>query len=702
MEQLTVIRTKVEVRALMDKLRGSDYIAFDTETTGLHRDCEVIGFSVCADPEHGYYVILSEWNVKTQKLEYLETKELATEFMAFLKDFNLIMQNAIFDCRVVSRNFNVELMPSVHTDTLLLGHLLNENRPNGLKERGYELFGDDAVAEAISMRKSIVANGGKITKTEYELYKANSELIAYYGAKDAILTLKVFYNDVPKLFEEKLDTFFYDEETMPLLREVVYGLNTYGLKIDTDRLQTLKKELEAEILEKNAFISTEIASYVKDKYKGTSKATTFNINSPEQLAWLLFERLGNDFFLLTDEGRVVCKSLGLKLPYSASERRNFVHQCRVNKGAEYVPACHNKKTGKITKAKKIKDYWKYLARGKKTLEKFKDKYNWVGALLQLRKAEKLLGTYVLGIEGKMHYGVIYPEFLMHGTRGCRLSSRSPNFQNLPRDDQRVKHCIIAREGKLLVALDYEQIEPRVFASYSKDPNLCECFEKGDDFYSVVGAPIFEVSVPSFKKSDPEGFAKKYSHLRDIAKSNIVLAAPYGTTAANMAQAIGKTKQECQGYIDSYFEKFPKVYEAMLDAYEEAKRTGVTYNLFGRPRRIPEAMLIPKLFGETPHGELEYKWRTLLNLAFNSKIQNTAAGIINRASISLSRALREHGLDGRARIILQVHDELVLEADADIISDVAKLAKECMENTVKLPGVKLVAEPKIGRSLKETK
>jgi len=700
METLKVIRTLPELNELIDYLADKEYIAFDTETDGVEKTNEIIGFSVCADVEVGYYVILSYWDVPTQKMVYLETKEGAKHFLSLLTKKKLVMQNMVFDCMMVYNNFGIDLREAVHTDTMILAHLVNENRKVGLKELGVALFGEDARQEQIEMRKSVYANGGVLTKDLYELYKADCELIARYGAKDAILTLKLFYVLVPELIEQGLDGFFYDDESMPLLRGPTYELNTTGLRVDPMRLQALKQTLEAECLEAKAFVDHEVAAYVKDKYKGTSKANTFNIASTTQLAWLLFVKLDNVFNNLTKEGRKVCKFLGQRLPYTKKNKYQFIEACINAKGEIYSQPYYDRKTKKEVKAKKVRDVWNYLAAGKETLTVLAPKYKWLAKFLEFKKNLKLLNTYVLGIERGAKYNVIRPNFLQHGTTSGRYSCKRPNFQNLPRDDKRVKSCIVARPGMVFVGADYAQLEPRVFASFSGDERLLACFENGDDFYSVIGMEVFDKYDCSLKKDDPNSFAKKYPQLRNIAKV-VALSATYGTTAPKMALAIDKTIQEAQEVIDSYFEKFPKVKEFMLAAHEEAKRTGMVKNLFGRPRRMPQAMEIEKICPGASHAELPYELRNTLNLAVNHKIQSTGASIMNRAAILLANTKKELGWND-VKIVLQVHDELVIEGPEALKDDMALLLKHCMERAVILPNVNLLAEPKIGYNLAELK
>lgn len=706
MENLILVRTAAELSRLSRYLEDKDRIAFDTETTGVEKESEIIGFSVCAEEEVGYYVILAEWDVEQKKLVYLETKDHAKSFLQGLTTKSLILQNAPFDCSMVQNNFQVNLMPSVHTDTMIMAHLLNENRHNGLKELGAAFFGEDARTEQNEMKESVYRNGGVLTPKLYELYKADAELIGRYGAKDAILTLKLFNELVQQLAAEDLWSFFYDDESMPLLKGPTYDLNTTGLKVDPVKLATLKATLQAECMEAKNFVNQEIFPHVKTKYPGTGKTNHFNIGASKQLAWLLFIELGNEFNTLTERGKEVCKALELPIPYSPSAKAEFISIIREYKDRVYCAEKPNpKKPGKMSRAKKVADPWHYMQCGKESLGKLAPKYKWVARLLEYSKNLKLLNTYVEGIESRMSYNVIRPSFLQHGTTSGRYSSRRPNFQNLPRDDKRVKACIVARPGKVFVGADYAQLEPRVFASVSQDPTLMKCFESGEDFYSVVGAPIFGKEGMSTFKDDPNGFAKKFPQLRDKAKV-VALATPYGRTAGQQAMSMGISRDEAQQLIDRYFAAYPKVELMMLESHEAVKKDGVVFNLYGRPRRIPEAQGIDRLYGPVSHAELPYQIRTLLNLGMNHRVQSTAASIMNRAAIACWKTIKELAeIDERwneVKIVLQVHDELILEGPEALSKEMCQVLKVSMEDTVTLPGVQLIAEPKVGRSLAELK
>lgn len=705
MENLIIIRTLKDLAKLKEYIQDKDFISYDVETDGVDKESHIIGFSVCADIEEAYYVVLAYWDVATQKLLYLETMEGAKDFLQALSGKSLIMQNAPFDCAMVYNNFQVELMPSVHTDTLILGHLLNENRSNGLKERGVELYGEDTRTEQNAMKESVTKNGGVLNKTLYELYKADADLIAHYGAKDAILTLKIFYHDVEILYAEGLDKFFYEDESMPLLRGPTYDLNSTGLKVDPGKLQSLKATLEAECIEAKDFILKEIAPHVKEKYPGTGKTNHFNIGAGQQLAWLLFVKLNNDFTTLTDAGKEMCKELRIPNPYTVKARKEFIQMCLDRKGEVYKQGYENAKTGKAVRPKKIGDPWQYIACGKESLQRYSDKYKWVAKLLEYKKNLKLLNTYVEGIQERMKYNIIQPSFLQHGTTSGRYSSKNPNFQNLPREDKRIKSCIVARPGKVFVGADYAQLEPRVFASLSGDIRLLKGFENGDDFYSIFGVDIFNKHGASLKKDDPGSFASLYPELRAIAKT-VPLAATYGASAYRLAQATKKSSEEMEMILESYFESYPSVRKLMDDAHTEVKNTGVVYNLFGRPRRIPEGLLVNKLYKGVEHGNLPYEIRSRLNLAINHRIQSTGASIMNRAAIAFHNNCKILAQDdpnwAQVKIVMQVHDELIVEGPEALRDDMIFVLKDAMENTVVLPGVALVAEPKAANSLDKLK
>lgn len=694
-----MIDTPQGIEDLRTYLKDFDVVALDTETTGLDRNASIIGVSVCCEEDKAYYVILQRWDKEASLLLELECRKAIKGLLGDLVCKSLVMHNSVFDCIMVNINYKIDLMPSLHTDTLILAHLLDENRRVGLKELSKSMFGEDSANEQAEMKASVLANGGKLTKDEYELYKADPQLIAKYGAKDALLTYKLFLALVPDLFDQNLDDFFYKDESMPLLRGPTYQLNLIGIKVDLQALTNLKKTLEVECVEHKSFIYREIAVHINSKYPGTSKKTTFNIGSSNQLSWLLFGVLGLEFGTLTDGGKAVCKSMGLRLPYTPTAKRDFIHACTQDKDSVYAPEA--KVNGKTVRAKKIKDPWAYIACDKKTLKKLSPKYKWIEELLEYQRKTKLLSTYIEGIESRVHYGVLYGSFLQHGTSSGRYASRNPNMQNLPRDEKRIKKFLVSRPGKSFVGADFSQLEPRVFAYISQDNTLMDVFNSGTDFYSEIGMEVFDItdSTP-YKDGGPNAFGIKYKELRFISKE-IGLAAVYGATAHQLAPKTGKSTDETQEIINKYFERFPYVAKMMVQSHEMAKKDGEVKSLFGRPRRLPEAKRFNKLYGNLPHGELPYEVRNVLNLAVNHRIQSTGASICNRAMIKFDSLIKELDLKD-CHIVMQVHDEIIVECRDEDAETVKLLLQDAMETAVELPGVPLEAIPNIAKNIADLK
>ncbi len=695
--ELIIIDTLQELTALKTYLNDFDYIAYDCETTGLTKRDQVIGFSVCAEESKAFYVILGAWDNNKKTLIYNslpEFHQMVRLLLNLLSSKHLIMHNGIFDCMMAEAYFNRPLIEALHTDTMVLAHLLNENRRIGLKDLAYEMFGESATQEQAEMKASVLANSGIWLKKQKEMYKADSQILAKYGAKDAWLTFKLFMEFVPELDKQGLTSFFYDDETMPLLKGPTYQLNTTGIQVDSKALSILKKTLEAECLEAKASVLQEIGPRIKKKYPGTSKPKTFNMGSSQQLAWLIFGEYGLEFDSLTKGGKKACKEMGLKLPYTATARRAFIHTCLTRKGEILVSGAIV--NGKKKSAKKIQEPWKYIAADKKALKKIAGKLEWVAKLLEYQKKTKLLTTYIEGTESRVQYGILHPSYLQHGTKTGRYSSKNPNLMNLPRDDQRIKQCFVAREGKVFVSADYSQLEPRIFSYYSQDAKLMSAFDGATDFYSVIGRDVYDKfdSTPQ-KEGSEEAFGVKYKSLRNTTKA-FALAIAYGSTPNKLAEITGKPVDEITEDVIKYFELFPGVKSQMLEAHEIVKKQGYVTNLFGRIRRIPEAKRIEKLYGKQDHWELPYEARKLLNMAANFRIQSTGASIVNRACIALYKACSDLGLD--MAIISQIHDEVVLEASEDQAEEISALLQHFMENTTVLKGIKLEAVPRITRTL----
>src|SRR6202453_3630441 len=194
--ELIVIDTLEAVKDLEYYLLDKEYVAYDCETTGLSKHDRVIGFSVCAEESKAFYVILERFESESLvRMSYANDNFI----LGLLSTKKLIMHNSIFDCMMSEHALKQPLIQAVHTDTMILAHLLDENRRVGLKELASSIFGEDSADEAKEMKDSVIKNGGKLTKDCYEMWKCDSQIMGKYGAKDALLTYKLFTHLVPIL-----------------------------------------------------------------------------------------------------------------------------------------------------------------------------------------------------------------------------------------------------------------------------------------------------------------------------------------------------------------------------------------------------------------------------------------------------------------------------------------------------------------------
>ena len=276
-------------------------------------------------------------------------------------------------------------------------------------------------------------------------------------------------------------------------------------------------------------------------------------------------------------------------------------------------------------------------------------------IIEYRELTKLRGTYIDGLlklitdEGRIHS-------TLQQTRAAtgRLSSDSPNLQNIPVRTEmgvRIRDAFTASPGRKLVVADYSQIELRILAHMTGEPSLVESFVGGEDIHTRTASEVFDVRMESVT---PE--------LRRRAKM-VNFGILYGISGFGLATRLGNVHPaEAERYIKRYFERYPKVTEFMQETLEEAEELGYSTTLFGRRRYVPELRNSNKNVRKL--GE---------RIAFNARVQGTAADIIKVAMVDLAPRLGALGAD----MIMQVHDELVFDVDEDSVEEVASLAVDRM-------------------------
>jgi DNA polymerase-1 len=304
----------------------------------------------------------------------------------------------------------------------------------------------------------------------------------------------------------------------------------------------------------------------------------------------------------------------------------------------------------------------------------------VEALLEYRELEKLRSTYVDGylplIEAD---GRIHTRFNQMAATTGRLSSDRPNLQNIPvrsESGRTIRRAFVAGEGAEFLVADYSQIELRVLAHMSRDPFLVEAFRVGSDIHTATAARVWGLTDDQVTREQ-----------RNTAKM-INFGLLYGMEAFGLADRLGISRDEARDHIDAYFAQFEKVKEFMASVVTLARNQGYTTTLFGRRRYLPE--LKSDNFRIRQMGE---------RMALNAPVQGTSADIIKKAMIELDHGLREAGFE--SALILQIHDELILECPDAEMSVVEKLVVETMEGVAGLD-VPLVVDVGTGPDLASVK
>lgn len=393
---------------------------------------------------------------------------------------------------------------------------------------------------------------------------------------------------------------------------ILAEMERIGIKVDVEGLREASEELEREI-------------EVLTRRIHHTAGREFNINSPQQVGEVL-------------------EALGL------------------------VVTRRTKKTGRISTSADV-------------LEELAEEHELPRLILEYRELVKLKGTYIDALPRLVDptTGRVHTTFNQTGTATGRLSSSSPNLQNIPVRTplgRRIRRAFIAEPGWFLLSADYSQIELRLLAHITGDPEMTEAFRRGLDIHAHVARTIFGAQTP-----------EQEQELRRLAKI-VNFGIAYSIGAFGLAQRTGLSRREAQRVIENYYRTYRGVRRFMEETPEQARRTGYVRTLFGRIRPIPDiANKNPSL---RARAERE---------AINAPIQGTAADLVKLAMIRVHQALRRHGL--RSRLLLQVHDELLFEVPEDEQTIVPSLVKTEMENVHRLT-VPLVVEIGMGRNWMEAK
>ena len=314
------------------------------------------------------------------------------------------------------------------------------------------------------------------------------------------------------------------------------------------------------------------------------------------------------------------------------------------------------------------------------MEKLKFFHPVVEKILDYRKLTKLKSTYVDGlIKTIAADGRIYGKFNQTVTATGRLSSTEPNLQNIPVRRElgaEIRKCFVPREGWVFADADYSQIELRILAHIADDSEMKKAFSGGEDIHTVTASQVFKTPIDEVT-----------SLMRSRAKA-VNFGIVYGISGFSLSEDIGVSVKEAKGYIDAYLEHYSGVREYMERIKTQAEADGFVSTVYGRRRYLPE--LKSSNFNIRAFGQ---------RVALNAPIQGTAADVIKIAMIKVAQRLEAENL--QARLILQVHDELIVECPAREQEQVKTILQDEMENAADL-SVKLLAEVAVGENWYDAK
>ena len=413
-------------------------------------------------------------------------------------------------------------------------------------------------------------------------------------------------------------------------------------KLEKDNMKSLMYDIEIPLSETLASMET-VGMYVdKDKLEAFGKDITARL---EELEKQIYELAGEEFNINSTQqlGNILFEKLGLPAKKKTKTKSGY-------------------------------------STSKEVLEELEDAHEIIPLLIEYRQTMKLKSTYVDGLKETIKEDSrIHTTFTQTVTSTGRLSSVEPNLQNIPirlELGSKIRTFFTAPEGKVIADADYSQIELRVLSHISKDETMQHAFIEGIDVHKVTASQVFGVPLDEVTKQ-----------MRSKAKA-VNFGIVYGISEFGLAKNIGSSWGEAKDYMNTYLEKYHGIREFMANIVEIAKEQGYVTTMFGRRRYVPELKNKNKnivLFGQ--------------RIAMNTPIQGTAADIIKIAMNRLYKALKDNNL--KSKLVMQVHDELIVETYNDEIEKVKEIMIDAMENVVKLD-VPLNVDLNIGQSWYDAK
>ena len=574
-----LVTEKEDLEALVRRLRKAEGFALDLESTS--RDpmmAQLVGFAISLSPHEAYYIPVGHDYLGAPP--QLPVDEVLTRLKGVLEDEGIKKygQNIKYDYIILGR-YGVKLR-GISCDAMVAAYLLDPTR----RVYNLESLAQQFLGHQMITYKEVVGKGEGFQKVELEQAKR-------YACEDADVTFLLAGELLGRLGQEGLKGLFERVE-LPLI-EVLAEMEMWGVRVDVGQLGEFSKELEGRLWR----LEEEIQRMA---------GVRFNLNSPQQVGKVLFERLG-------------------------------------------LPVKKRTKTGYSTDVEVLQS----LAR----------EYEIARLLLEYRGLAKLKSTYVDALPKMINpeTGRIHTSYNQTATATGRLSSSEPNLQNIPirtEEGRRIREAFIPEEGWVLLGADYSQIELRILAHLSADPTLIEAFRREEDIHTRTACEVFGVG--------PDEVTPEMRREAKVINFGII----YGMSPYGLSKELGVEPKVAARYIEDYFKRYQGVKAFIEGVISEAKKRGYVTTLFGRRRPLPE-------INSSNRTARQFAERT----AINTPVQGTAADLIKMAMVNIYRRIRKEGL--QAKLIIQVHDELILEVKEEEMERAKGMVKEEMEGVSEL-------------------
>ena len=604
----SAIVTLDQLEELVSTLSSQEIISFDTETDGLDREAKLCGLSFSWKPKQGVYVPVRS----PQPESHLDTDTVLAALKPILENPALPKcgHNLKFDTSILIRN-GIKLQ-GVAFDTLLASQLVDARTPShnldtlALLHLEHKMISFDELTKDSSSTTSAdgEANQDELFDEEKVRQKTIDEVpleqATVYAAEDADVTLRLYHSLTPKLDALGITELVRDIESplAPILAEMEYN----GIVCDKAELKRQSSIIEKLVDDRQEEIH-EIVGY------------PFNIDSPSQLAQVLFEELGF---------KPVKRTRGGKLSTDVTVLEALSLREDVNDPRTSVPRL----------------------------------------IIEYRQYRKLQSTYLAQLQSAIDIRTdrIHTHLYQLTTATGRLKSDGPNLQNIPVRTElgrQLRRAFRAPEGHKLICADYSQIELRILAHFSEDESLIQTFTEDLDIHTAVASQVFQVPTESVTRE-----------LRDKAKT-INFGIIYGVSATGLSRRIkGMTVKEATVLINDYKIRFPGIDRFLQQCVQEASDHGYVSTLTGRRRAIPEIYSTNR--SRRGLGE---------RLAINTVVQGSAADLMKAAMVHVQRRIDMDKLP--LKMLLQIHDELVLETPEPLATEHAEIVCEEMENAMAL-------------------